>query len=256
MSDMTLFDQAGLPAIADFKAGLQQARAQAPASNAGVQYLKMNQVGSPAVGLLTYGAEQTEVQENSRWAVNAMGMQHGFLLRDGGSVNSEVYGPVHQPLPSGMRAPVGDEKWRQAYKCNLVCISGEDIGTVCEYAGDAGGVVKLFKTVLMPALEAQLDVDPTKLFPVVVFEVTSYTSNKQKKEIYEAKGALVDWVSNEDIAGIVGNVDTAAPAAAAVPAAGAGGVVDETAPGGLQGATAPAAEEPAPRPATRRRRSA
>lgn len=248
MTDLALFNTAGVPAIADFKKGLQQARVVAPALTSGVQYMKMNQVGSPAVGLLTYGAEQTEVQEGSKWVVNTMAIEHGFILRDGGSVNGEAYGPITNPLPSDLRPAVGNEQWKQAYKCTMVCISGEDIGTVVEYAGDAGGVIKLFKTVLLPQIELQLDADPEHLFPALTFEVHHYHSKKQHKDIYEAHGTIVDWLSNEDVQAIAGTQE--APAAAAPAAA------PEPAP-----ATAPAeepaasTEEAAPqRPAGQRRR--
>lgn len=246
MSELTQFENAGLPADPNqLKAGLQNARNQAPAVGAGVLFMKMNQFGSPHEGLLTYGPEAVEVQDGSEWVVNWKGMQHGFLLRDGASVKAEVYAPIFQPLPQDLRPTVGSESWRQAYKCQLVCVSGEDIGTVCEYSGDAGGVVKLFKQVLLPAIEGQLDVDANKLYPALTFTVTSYHSKKQSKDVYEAHGKIVAWFSEDELNELAGG-DKPAPQVEAKPEAPAPEPAAET-----------AAAEPAPeRTATRRRRRA
>jgi len=204
MSDLTLFQQAGVPDVAQFKTGLQHARQSAPKTTGGVQYLKMNQVGSPLAGELTYGAEGTPVEDGSLWVVNPFGIQHGFILRDGGSVNNEIYAPITQPLPSELPPARGQEQWRQSYMAQMVCISGEDLGTLVEYSGDAGGVVKLFRDVLLPAIESQIDVDPNKILPAVSFEVTSYYSNKQKKDIYEARGTIEKWLSMDELMKLVG----------------------------------------------------
>lgn len=248
-NDIASFQEGGLPANpSELKGRLQQARQQAPATT-GQQFLKMNQFGSPFEGRLTYGAAGTEMEPGSEWVVNWRDLMHGYILRDGGSVNGEVYNSVFDPLPGDLRPTKGNENWRQSYKGTLACASGEDIGVVCEYGGDAGGVVKFFKLV-MQALESQLDVDPDKLYPIVTMEVSQYFSNKQKKDIYEAVGKIVGWMGEaemEEIAGAVKEkepepvVEKAAPARATRPAA------RRAAP------AAPAAEKAAPAP---RRRAA
>lgn len=215
-NDLTQFTQGGLPSDpAQLKAGLQQARQSAPSTIAGVQFMKMNQFGSPQEGVITYGAAATEMQENSRWAINWQGLMHGYILRDGASVNAEVYESVFKPLPTELRPVKGGEQWRQAFNGQLVCVSGEDVGVIVAYSGDAGGVIKFYK-MLLPAIESQIDVDPQKLYPVVTFNVDHYYSNKQKKEIYEATGTLVDWMGQADMDAIAEKVQTAPETAAPV----------------------------------------
>ena len=261
MNDLTAFEQGGLPTDAEaIKAGLKAARQQAPSISQGMQYLTMQQAGAKdqnrksIEGLLTFGAAHTEVEEGSEWAVNWKGLQHGFILRDGGSVNAEVYGPIFEPLPdlNQQREARGNEVWRQSYKAQLICISGEDEGMMVEYSGDAAGKVKLFKQVILPGLEAQLDADPDKLYPTLQWEVTSYYSKKQKKDIYEAEGTIVDWLTEEDVAQSAANSDdTSAPEEKeAAPEKAA----KEEAPEKASKEEAPAEQEAPARTQTRRRR--
>ena len=166
--------------------------------------MKMNQYGSPQEGQITYGAEATEVQPGSQWVLNWQTLQHGYILRDGGSVNGEVYESVFQPLPQDLRPTKGNETWRPSYRGSLVCISGEDVGVEVEYGGDAGGMTKFFG-MIMGALSSQLDVSPDSLYPVVTWDVTSYFSKKQKKDIYEATGKIVSWLSQDELEALAGD---------------------------------------------------
>lgn len=202
MGDITQFQQAGMPVDVDrMKQGLQRARQQAPSLSGGIRFLKMNQVGMANAGMLTYGAEGTEVEEGSEWVCNTRTMQHGFILRDGGSVNAEIFVSVFDPLPNQaeLRPTRGNEQWRQAYKGHFMCVSGEDEGVIVEYSGDAGGVVKLFAQTIMPALDRQIDEHPDTLYPVLTWEIDSYYSNKQKKEIFEAKGTIERWMTEDEV---------------------------------------------------------
>lgn len=254
-NDINKFQEGGLPANpSELKARLQQARQQAPA-NTGVQYLKMNQFGVPLEGRITYGADGTEMEQDSEWVVNWRSLEHGFILRDGASVTSEAYNSVFDPLPKDLRDTKGNEQWRQSYKGELACVSGEDIGVVVEYAGDAGGVVKFFK-MIMQAIESQLDTDPETLYPFVTMEVKSYYSNKQKKDIYEAVGKIVGWMDEAEMGEAAGK---AAAAAEAEPAPEPEPDPEPPKPrrAARRGAPAPEkAEQPPRRAATRRRRTA
>ncbi len=227
MNDLVAFQNAGLPADpSELKQALQNARSEAPTSSTGVAFLKMGQVGMEVAGehmagILYYGAEGTEVQEGSEWVFNVESIEHGYLLRDGARVNAEAYGTIYRPKPRDLRPTQGGEQWKEAYKSQLVCVTGEDLGQVCEHGGDSGGVVKMFRDVLMPSIERQLDVDPARIYPRGEFGMHSYYSNKQSKEIYEATFKVTGWMSRAELdeyAAEVQEQSDAAPSAAPTPA--------------------------------------
>ena len=199
-----LFHAAGLPASPlDLKKAIAAARRQAPVRQ-GVQFMKMNQAGSPNEGQLTYGRDAQEVSPDSVWAVPWQGIEHGFLLRDNANVNHELYAPIFSDMPdTGAAQTQAAGVWRQAYRVRMVCVSGPDEGAMVEYGGDALGVVRFITNTLLPAIEARVDEDGAKLHAMVIFAVRSYFSKRNNKEIFEAEGTIDSWMGDKKLARLV-----------------------------------------------------
>ena len=70
MSNIVTFAQAGLPAVSTLSTALRQA-AQSAAPAAGVVIIKMDRTGH-----WVFGADQTEVEDDSTWAVNPFSFLH------------------------------------------------------------------------------------------------------------------------------------------------------------------------------------
>jgi hypothetical protein len=82
-------------------------------------------------------------------------------------------------------------KWDEAVAFDLVCISGEDVGTECQYNANSYGGRKAF-TELMDALMKQTSVDGTKIVPIVEMTSDSYT-HKEYGETFNPIFDIKEW---------------------------------------------------------------
>ena len=96
MSNLTVFKSAGLPAVQSLAANLR--KLEADVGGAGVVILKMDRTGH-----WVFGADQTEVEGGSHWAVNPFSFVHGFIAWGDGEVLGERMASVSDPL-RGRRA--------------------------------------------------------------------------------------------------------------------------------------------------------
>ena len=206
MSNLVKFAQAGLPAVQTLASSLRTLETVAPTQSA---ILKMDKTGH-----WVFGADQTEAEDDSRWAVNPFSFVHGFIAWGDGEVLAEKLVPVTEPLPELETAPPGAKKgWEPQTGLSLKCISGEDAGMEARFTTTSVGGRKAVQT-LAVAIAAQVEKDQGKPVPVVKLGKDHYT-HKSYGRIYTPVFEVVEWVSMN------GEADEAAPEAeAAAPAAG------------------------------------
>ena len=206
MSNIVAFSQAGLPAVSSLSSAL---RAIAPDVGSATVIVKMDKTGH-----WVFGADQTEVEEGSLWAVNPFSFVHGFIAWGEGEVLGEKMVGITQPLPELDAAPQGAKRgWEPQVGFSLKCISGEDAGMEARYTVTSVGGKRAVQQ-LAVAIATQVEKDQDKPVPVVQLKKDHY-SHKSYGRVYTPEFAVQHWV------GMDGAADAAAPAEepAAEPAA-------------------------------------
>jgi hypothetical protein len=172
---------------------------------AGVVLLKMDKTGH-----WVFGADQTEVEEESIWAVNPFSFVHGSIAWGDGEVLAEKMVPVSQPLPELDAAPPGAKRgWETQIGMSLKCLNGEDEGMEARFATTSVGGKRSVQTLAL-AIAAQVEKDQSKPVPVVRLKKDHYT-HKSYGKIFTPIFEIVEWVSME---GKVEQAPAEAPAAA------------------------------------------
>jgi hypothetical protein len=192
MSNLVKFAQAGLPAVQTLATSLRTLETVAPMSSA---IIKMDKTGH-----WVYGADQTEAEDDARWAVNPFSFVHGFIAWGDGEVLAEKMSSVTQPLPELDAAPPSAKKgWEQQVGLMLKCLSGEDAGLECRYTTTSVGGKRAVQT-LAVAIAAQVEKDPERPVPIVTLGKDHY-QHKSYGRIYTPVFEIVEWVSmdGEDV---------------------------------------------------------
>jgi hypothetical protein len=186
MSNLVKFAQAGLPSVQTLATSLRTLESVAPAQSA---ILKMDKTGH-----WVFGADQTEAEDDSRWAVNPFSFVHGYIAWGDGEVLAEKMASVTQPLPELDTAPPGAKKgWEQQVGLMLKCLSGEDAGLECRYTTTSVGGKRAVQT-LAVAIAAQVEKDPERPVPIVTLGKDHY-QHKSYGRIYTPVFEIVEWVS-------------------------------------------------------------
>lgn len=161
-----------------------------------------------------YGANQTEVEAETLWAVNPASFVHGYIAWGDAVVLGEVMVPLTEPLPVTPDAPAGAEKgWQIQVGMGLKCISGPDKDMEVRFTITSVGGKKAVQQ-LGVAIAQQIEADQTKPVPVVKLKTDSY-KHKMWGKIFTPVFDIVEWV------GMDGKSTTpaeAAPEAEAAPA--------------------------------------
>jgi hypothetical protein len=187
MSNIVAFQNAGLPSVSNLAASLRAI--ENVAGPTGVVIIKCDKTGH-----WVFGADQTEVEEGSKWAVNPFSFVQGFIAWGDGEVLGERMVSVSEPLPEMPEAPPGAKKgWEMQIGCSLKCISGEDEGMEARYTTTSVGGKKAVQA-LAVAIAAQVEKDQTKPVPVVSLGKDHY-QHKSYGRIYTPVFEVLEWVS-------------------------------------------------------------
>ena len=206
MSNITAFSKAGLPAVSSLSTALRNIEVEV--GPVGSAILKMDKTGH-----WVFGADQTEAEEDSKWAINPFSFVHGFIAWGDGEVLGEKMVSVSQPLPELEPAPPQSKKgWETQVGLSLKCISGQDAGLEARYSTTSVGGKRAVQT-LAAAIAAQVERDQSKPVPVVLLKKEHY-QHKSYGRIYTPVFEIVEWVSMDGDASS-GDDDTPPPAAAA-----------------------------------------
>ena len=174
MSNVSVFSGAGLPAVASLTTALRSVAADV--SSIGTTILKMDKFGS-----WVFGADQTEVEDDSQWAVNPFSFVHGYIAWGDGEVLAEKMVPITQPLPEVDAPPPGAKKgWETQVGLSVKCLTGEDAGLEARYSATSLGGKRAIQA-LAVAIAAQVEADSTKPGPVVALKTDHYIHKQYGK---------------------------------------------------------------------------
>ncbi len=204
MSNITAFGGANLPSVASLATNLRNLNAGVSAGGGDV-ILKMDKTGH-----WVFGADQTEVEEGSKWAINPFSFVHGFIAWGDGEVVGERMAPVSQPLPEVDAAPPQAKRgWETQVGFSLKCVSGEDDGMDARYSVTSVGGKKAVQKLALD-IAAQVEKDQSRPVPVVRLKKEHYT-HKSYGRIYTPVFEIVEWVGMD---GAVADSAEASPPAA------------------------------------------
>lgn len=188
MSNIVTFGGANLPSVASLADILRNLKSGAGVGLGDV-ILKMDKTGH-----WVFGAEQTEVEDGSRWAINPFSFVHGYIAWGDGDVVGERMVSVSQPLPEVDAAPPQAKRgWETQVGFSLRCVSGEDDGLDVRYAVTSVGGKKAVQKLALE-IAAQVEKDQSKPVAVVVLKKEHYT-HKSYGRIYTPVFEIVDWLS-------------------------------------------------------------
>lgn len=186
MANLVAFGNANLPSVkslADSLRGLQN-----DVGGSGMVILKMDKTGH-----WVFGADQTEIEDDSTWAINPFSFVHGYIAWGDGEVLAEKMAPVTEPLPELDAAPPGAKRgWEVQVGCMLKCLSGEDEGLDVKYTVTSVGGKKAVQKLALD-IAAQVEKDQTKPVPVVRLGKEHYT-HKSYGRIYTPVFNIVEWI--------------------------------------------------------------
>lgn len=202
---LATFSKANLPAVSTLSSALRNISTDVSAAG-GVAIIKMDKGGH-----WVFGAEQTEIEADSTWAVNPFSFVHGFIAWGDGEVLGEKMTSVANPLPELEPAPAGAKKgWESQVGMSLQCVSGEDKGTECRYTVTSVGGKRAVQT-LAVALADQVEKDQSKPVAIVRLRKDSY-AHKSYGKIYTPVFEIVEWVSMDGEAPEAASTAEEAPA--------------------------------------------
>jgi len=181
------FALANLPPVSSLSVALRTLEKDVGA--VGSVILKMDKGGH-----WIYGAEQTEVESDSTWAVNPFSFIHGYIAWGDGEVLGEMMVPVTEPKPELPPVPHGAKKgWEVQVGMSLKCLTGPDKGLEVRYTTTSVGGKRAVNT-LGVAIAAQCETTPGKPVPVVALKKDSY-QHKSYGKIYTPVFEIQDWAS-------------------------------------------------------------
>ena len=187
MSNLTAFGGANLPSVLSLASSLRSISAGVP-DGAGSVIIKMDKTGH-----WVFGADQTEVEDDSTWAINPFSFVHGFIAWGEGEVLGEKMVPVSQPLPElDVAPPAAKRGWEVQVGMSLKCMSGEDKDMEARYTVTSVGGKKAVQQLAL-TIAAQVDKDQSKPVPVVRLKKEHYV-HKSYGRIYTPVFEVIEWV--------------------------------------------------------------
>jgi len=186
MSNLTTFKAAGLPAVKDLAGAL---KANLPkVAESGSVIIKMDKTGH-----WVFGANQTEVEEGSEWAVNPFSFVHGYIAWGDGDVLGEKMVGISSPLPELEPAPAGAKRgWETQVGFSMKCVTGEDEGMEARFTTTSVGGKRAVQT-LGALIAGQIDKDPSKPVAIITLDKEHYV-HKSYGRIYTPIFEVIDWM--------------------------------------------------------------
>ena len=191
MTNLTVFSDAKLPTASTIQ-GLRSLQTNSVMS--GTTILKMDKTG-----YWVFGADSTDIDPETEWAINPNEFLHGYIAWGEGVVLGEKMVSVSHPLPELEPAPSGARKgWETQLGMSLQALNGEDAGLAVRYtATSVGGRNAIQK--IANAIADQLEADSSKPVAVVMLGKETY-QHKQYGKIFTPVMTVVRWVGMDGAA--------------------------------------------------------
>lgn len=192
----------GLMSREDLAKSLNNAALTMPRVGGDKQFLKMDKGN----GDWLYGQDETVVEDESLWAVNPMSLLHGYISWDKNQqVEGELMVPISRdvPSPDSLKVqgssdgrPTGQNGWQFQMSVDMVCINGDDAGTVVQYKQSSVGAMKAFRA-LVDAIGGQIEGGKDEIVPIVEMKSDSYKHKKYGK-IFNPVFEITEWRTMDD----------------------------------------------------------
>ena len=176
-------------------------------SDGGKPILKLNK------GDWCYGASNTDVEEGSEWAISPMTIKRGYVAwKDRKPFKSAMAGIGEAAIKTsdledldGIEHTTGQDKgkpvrWDECVAFDLLCITGEDKGTVVAYETTTYGGRKAATEVIENMARAAAQ-DEHAIIPVVVLDKDSY-QHKEYGKVFTPIFDIQEFVSADDLADV------------------------------------------------------
>ena len=150
-------------------------------------------------GVFVYGADNTEFEPGAHWALNPLGIYHGFVAWGDKSHGTEgqnlgeVLVPASQPMPAESDLPEVKGSWTKAVALQLRCVSGEDEGVQVLWKSNSYGGRKAYAA-LLGAVVARITANEEAIVPIVECKSDSYQHASYGK-IYNPEFEIQEWVT-------------------------------------------------------------
>jgi hypothetical protein len=195
MNDIVKFGNANLPSVQTLAIQLRGLTEASNGGGGGAVILKMDKTGH-----WVFGADQTEVERDAKWAVNPYSFIHGWIAWGDGAVLGEKMVGVAEPVPPQGEAPFGAARgWERQVGFSLVCTSGEDKGLEARFSATSVGGKKAV-TELAVELARHVDSDPQSPVPVVGLSSDFYM-HKSYGRIFTPVFTIHGWAALSGVAG-------------------------------------------------------
>ena len=177
-----------LPNAAALAVALRQG-AESMTDSDGSVILKMDKTGH-----WVFGADQTEVEDDSTWAVNPLSFVHGFIAWGDGEPLGEKMAPITEPLPEMGDPPPGAKRgWEKQVGVALKCLNGEDKDMEVRFSTTSVGGKKAVQALAVQVAE-QVEKDASTPVPVVTLGKDHY-QHKSYGRIYTPIFEVTGWMS-------------------------------------------------------------
>lgn len=192
----------GLAALQTLRTGLQQVRAQIPASVGGTPLLRLLKDGQWVAG-----AEDTALPAGTEVMVNPMSFQSGYSCwtnRQPGQGKNELMGEemwgIGAPKPPISTLPVHHDprtqdlcQWKDAMGVDMKVLDGAMQGQQVLYKTTSVGGLRAM-SVLLEAIMARLDLGNDFVCPIVALGADSYNHNSYGRTYVPVLG-IVGWAN-------------------------------------------------------------
>jgi hypothetical protein len=201
---MSTFALANLPSVTTLSTALRSlSKEVAPV---GFVLVKMDKAG-----YWSYGSDATEVEDDSKWAINPFSFVHGYIAWGVAEILGEKMVSVSEPLPETDAPPAGAALgWQVQIGLSLKCISGEDKGMEARFSTTSIGGKRAVQALAVLIAE-QVDKEPSKPVPIVLLERDHY-QHKSYGKTFVPLFKVVEWVSMDGEEPVVEAKPEAAPA--------------------------------------------
>jgi hypothetical protein len=147
-------------------------------------------------GHWVFGADQTEVDADSLWAVNPFSFVHGYIAWGEGEVLGEKMTSITSPLPELESAPPGAKRgWEEQVGLSMKCIKGEDEGLEVRYTVTSVGGKRAVQAMGIKIAE-RVDGSPESPVPVIRLKKEHYM-HKSFGRIYTPLFEVEAWIGME-----------------------------------------------------------
>ena len=195
--ELSVFNKAGLPSVADLVQNLKKVESEVQLDNA---LLKLSRQGE-----WTYGSDKEEVQEGSLWAMNPHSVMHGYIAwgaadtQADGQLLGQILVSIYDPLPEKPEVPRFCTGWQHQLGFMLTCLNGDDKGLTLKYQAHQEGGRRAIAN-LVKDIGQQAKKDSEKVVPVLYLKSDSYMHKiKSRGEIFFPVFEIAKWLELEAI---------------------------------------------------------